>query len=80
VSSFVDRAVSGQASHFWFGSGFGNEFLLKISNFSFFSLGIKKISSGQVKKYLGQRRAGLLFTAGQKYAPVRSGQGSSLAN
>jgi len=32
-----------------------------------------KIASGQVKKYLGQRRVNLLFTAGQKYAQVGSG-------
>jgi len=28
---------------------------------------------GWVKKYLGQRQVSLLFTAGQKYAWVRSG-------
>jgi len=36
--------------------------------FNFFSFGSKKIPSGRVKKYPGQRRVGLLFTAGQKYA------------
>jgi len=39
---------------------------------------VKKISSGQVKKYSGQRQVSLLFTAGQKYAQVVSGQGPSL--
>jgi len=34
--------------------------------FNFFSIVSKKISSGQVKKYLGQRLVGLLFTAGLK--------------
>jgi len=43
----------------------------------------QKIASGQVKKYPGQRRVGLLFTAGQKYAWVGLGwvglgQGPSL--
>jgi len=35
-------------------------------------LWVKKISLGQVKKYLGQSRVGLLFTAGQKYAVWKS--------
>jgi len=38
----------------------------------------KKISSGRVKKYLGQRQVSLLFTAGQKYAWIRSGPISML--
>jgi len=53
----------GRVSHLWFGSGFG-KFALKIPNF---------FPSGQ--KYLfglGQRRVGLLFTLGQKYARVES--------
>jgi len=33
--------------------------------FKFFSFGSKKVSMGQVKKYPGQRRVGILFTAGQ---------------
>jgi len=45
--------------------------------FNFFPLRIKKISLGRVKKYLGQRQVGLLFTAGQKYARVRLGPISS---
>jgi len=68
----------GQDKKFWtqvetaiFGFGFG-KFLLKLSNFAIFSLMIKKISSGWVKKYPGQRRVGLLFTAGQKYGWVRA--------
>jgi len=41
-------------------------------------MGEKKIAPGQVQKYPGQRRVGLLFTAGQKYDRVVSGQGPSL--
>jgi len=37
-----------------------------VNFFIFFSLPVKKIFSGQVKKYPGQRQVGLLFTAGQK--------------
>jgi len=55
-SIFVVRVSLGQVSHLWLGFGFGK-----------FPL---KISSGQVKKYLGQRRVGLLYTASQKYARV----------
>jgi len=67
---FVARVRSGQffvarVSHLCFGVGF-RKFPLKMSNFSIFSLGVKKISSGRVKKYPDQRRVGLLFTAGQK--------------
>jgi len=54
------------------------KFPLKNPNFSIFSLGVKKISSGWVKKYPNQRRVGILFTAGQKYTVVGSGQGPSL--
>jgi len=42
-------------------------------SFLFFSLQVKKISSGWVKKYQGHGRVSPLFTAGQKYA-----QGPSL--
>jgi len=67
-------------SHLWFGFGLGLEkFPLKFQKLQFFSLQIKKISSGRVKKYLGQRQVGLLFTAGQKYARVGLGKGPSLA-
>jgi len=38
----------------------------KCKIFQFFALRVKKISSGRVGKYLGRRRVGLLFTAGQK--------------
>jgi len=48
-----------------------------IKFFNFFPFGSKKISSGQVKKYPGQGRVCLLFTAGQKYARVGSGPISS---
>jgi len=57
---FVARVGSGQPSVVW---------VWKISpkNVNFFSFGDqKKISSGQVKKYPGQRWVSLLFTAGQK--------------
>jgi len=36
------------------------------------------MSSGWVKKYLGQSQVGFLFTAGQKYVRVGSDQGPSL--
>jgi len=62
----------GLGSYFWYESGFG-KFPLEIPIFSIFSLGVKKISSFWVKKYLGQRWVGLLFTAGQKHAWVGSG-------
>jgi len=42
-------------------------YLLQVNNI------FHKISSGQVKKYLGLRRVALLFTTGQKYAQVGSG-------
>jgi len=54
--------------------------LKKSQFFSFLSLWIKKISSGQVKKYPGQRQFSLLFTLGQKYARVGLGPGPSLVN
>jgi len=54
----------GRVSHLLFGVDF-EKFALKTSNFSiFFSSGQKK--SRRVQKYPGQRRVGLLFTAGQK--------------
>jgi len=59
---------SGWVSHLWlfrFGHG---KFPLKIPNFTIFPLWVKKNCFG-----LGQRWAGLLFTADQKYARVRSG-------
>jgi len=64
-SKFFDP---GWVSHLWIGFGFG-KFNLKIPNFQFFPLRVKKISLGWVKKYLGQRQVSLLFTAGQKYDP-----------
>jgi len=59
---FVARVGSGQPSLVW---------VWKISPknikfFNFFPFRSKKISSGQVGKYPGQRQVGLLFTAGQK--------------
>jgi len=65
--------MSGQPSLFGLDLGLEN-FSLKIPNVPiFFPLGQKKIASDWVKKYPGQSRVGLLFTAGQKYARVGSG-------
>jgi len=64
--------ASDRVSHSWFGFEL-EKFPLKMSNFSIFSLRVKKISSGWVYKYPGQRRVSLLFTAGQKYSWVGSG-------
>jgi len=61
--------------HLWFGFG---KFPLKMSNFQFFSLRLKKISLDWVKKQTGQKQVGPLFTAAQKYARVGSGPISSL--
>jgi len=55
-----------------FGLGLEN-FPQKSQIFQFFSFRVKKISSGQVKKYSGQRWVSLLFTVGQNYAWVGSG-------
>jgi len=63
----------------WVGSaiyGLGldlENFPQKCQIFQFFSLQVKKISSGWVKNYLGQRPDNLLFNASQKYARVGSG-------
>jgi len=43
-----------------------------IFGFNFLRFGSKKISLGWIKKYPGQSRVGLLFTAGQMYAWVRA--------
>jgi len=61
-SIFVAWVELGRVSHFWFGFG---KFPLKIPNFSLFF-------PVRVKKYPGQRRVDLLFTADQKYARVRA--------
>jgi len=58
-SKFFDP---GWVSHLWFGFG---KLPLKTSNFNFFPFRSKKISPGLVKKYPGQKWAGLLFSAGQ---------------
>jgi len=61
---FVTPVRSGQTFMVFLEFG---KFPLKMSNFSiFFPSGLKKIASGRVRKYLGQSRVGLLFTAGQK--------------
>jgi len=72
----LGKQATDWAYHLWFGFGFG-KFPLKITNFSIFSLRIKKFSLGRVKKY-GQRRVSLLFSPGQKYDLVGSGQALSL--
>jgi len=64
----------GQVNFLWLGLGQAGSFVydlgLNWENFpkkcQIFSLRVKKISSGRVKKYPGQRRVGLLLTAGQK--------------
>jgi len=61
-----------RVSHLWFGFGYG-KFPLKIPNFSIFCPSGKKSFFGP-----GQRRVSPLFTLGQKYAPVCSGQGPSV--
>jgi len=70
------RVRLGQPSLVW-------EWIWKISPknvkfFKFLPFGSKKLSSGRVEEYLGQSWVGLLFTAGQKYVWVGSGQGPSL--
>jgi len=56
---------SGWVSHLLFGSGFG-KFPPRNPKFFNFSLRVKKISLGRVKKCPGQRQVSLLFTLGQK--------------
>jgi len=58
----------GQVTHLWFGFG----------KFPIFFPLIKKNLIGSGQTYPDQRRVGLLFTAGQKYAWVGSSQGLSL--
>jgi len=68
----------GQPSMAW---GWGWKISPKNIKFlNFFPSRIKKISSGWVKKYPGQRRIGLLFTVDQKYARVGSGPISRWTN
>jgi len=66
--TFVAQVRFGQPSLVWV-------WILFPKNPEFFYFcpsGQKKISSGQFKKYSGQRWVGLLFTAGQKYARAGS--------
>jgi len=61
---FVARVGLGQTFIVWV-------WILKISSknvkfFNFLPFGSKKIALGRVRKYPGQSRVGLLFTAGQK--------------
>jgi len=58
----------GKVSYLWV-----RKFPLK--TIKFVSLRVKKISSGWVKKYPGQRRVDLSFNVGQKYARVKLGHG-----
>jgi len=69
--------VIGLGHFLWLGLGmvrsaiYGYVWIWKISPknvkfFNFLPFGSKKTSLGRVKKYPGQRRIGLLFTAGQK--------------
>jgi len=71
--TFLTRVMEGSnfccSGRVWLGL---KNFPKKSQIFQFCPLG-KKISSGRVKKYLGQSRVGLLFTAGQKYVRVWSG-------
>jgi len=84
--NFLTRVRSGQffVARFEsaiFGLGLGLEnFPKKSQIFQLRPLWVKKISLGQVRKYLGQRRVSLLFTAGQKYTRLGSGQGPSLVS
>jgi len=49
-----------------------------IKSFKFLPVGSNKMLLDQVEKFPGQSRVGLLFTAGQKYVQVGSGQCPSL--
>jgi len=51
----------------------------KSQNVQFFHFGSKKISSGWIKKFLGQRRVTLFLVLGQKYARIGPGPISTLA-
>jgi len=55
----VGQFFAAWISYLWFGFEFGKFF-------NFFDFGSKKISSGWVEKYPGQRQVGHLITAGQK--------------
>jgi len=63
----------GQKNLTWVRSGQNFVARVGFGKFSIFSLRVKKMSLGWVKKYPGQSRVGLLFTAGQKYVWVWSG-------
>jgi len=58
-----DEYGSGQPSVVWVWFWETSPKNVKFFNFS---LWVKKISLGRVKKYLGQRRVSILFTVGQK--------------
>jgi len=62
----------GPGQKFLIGSFFCAWILLKITKFFIFFPLDQKISSGWVKKFLGQSRVSPFFTAGQKYARVGS--------
>jgi len=58
----------GRVNDIWFGF---EKFPLKIPNFTIFPLWIKNNHTGS-EKYPGQRKVGILFSVGQKYARVRA--------
>jgi len=62
IFSGLGQPGSGWVSHLWFGFGFG-KFPLKTSNFSIFSLWVKKNLLGSGQKVPGSRAGWLLFTA-----------------
>jgi len=55
INFLLLRSVQGCVNHLWFGFENG-KFPWKMSNFSNFTFRVKRISSGQVKKYPGQSR------------------------
>jgi len=74
---FLTWVGSGWVNFLWLGSGrVGSAIMVwvrirkispkNIKFFNFFPFGSKKFASGRVRKYPGQSRVGLLFTAGQK--------------
>lgn len=68
---------SGQPASGWvgcfaaLGQSRSGKFSGSMPNFNFFLVASKK-SSGQVKKYAGPCQVGLILTAGENYARVRS--------
>jgi len=67
---FVARVGSGRVSHLWFGLEFG-KFPLKTSNFSFFSLRVKKNCFGLGRKVPGSKPGRPLIYCGSKVSSGR---------